>query len=48
MKNLELENFGVVELTDSEMQNVHGGDLPWWAWALWAVAVVVALVTELP
>lgn len=47
MKKLELENHGLVELTDSEMQIVHGGNLPWWAWALWAVAVVVEVITEL-
>ncbi len=44
MKKLELNYCGLVAMTESEMRETDGGKLPFWAWALWAVALVVSLV----
>jgi len=46
MKNLEIENLYLVEMNESEMNVISGGKLPWWAWAIWAVALVIAVITE--
>ncbi|MFC5282283.1 class IIb bacteriocin, lactobin A/cerein 7B family [Pedobacter alpinus] len=44
MKNLELEGLGLVEMKQDEMLAVDGGRLPWWAWALWGIALVGSLI----
>jgi hypothetical protein len=46
MKNLEIEKFALVEMTESERNLIYGGKLPWWAWAIWAVTLVIAVITE--
>lgn len=45
MKNLELQNFGVVELNAKEMEETDGG-LPWWLPAALVVGLVISAVNN--
>lgn len=46
MKNLEIEQLALVELSETESNTIYGGRLPWWAWAIWAAAVIIAIIAE--
>ncbi|WP_291403692.1 hypothetical protein [Daejeonella sp.] len=46
MERLEIKKIGLIEMTESEKNAIFGGKLPWWAWAIWAVALVVAIILE--